>query len=49
VKSIREIGRQKIEERLNAIKNGDPLPNDILANVIQSFSNFFQALNLKLK
>jgi hypothetical protein len=38
VKYLREVGREKINERLNAIKNGEPLPSDILANVLESFS-----------
>jgi hypothetical protein len=38
VKWMREVGREKITERLNAIKNGDPLPDDILANVLKNFS-----------
>jgi hypothetical protein len=39
IKALREIGREKIMERLEAIKNGDPLPDDILASVLNNYSN----------
>jgi hypothetical protein len=38
VKWMRDVGRDKINERLSAIKKGDPVPDDILAIVLENFS-----------
>jgi hypothetical protein len=46
VKFLRDAGREKTNERLNAIKNGETLPNDILANVLRPFSKNNIFLNI---
>jgi hypothetical protein len=36
---MREIGRKKIIERVNAFKNNEHLPDDILTAILQNYSN----------
>ena len=35
VKAIRMIGRECIQKRINAIENGEQVPNDILTQIIR--------------
>ena len=41
VKHLREIGREKILERLKAIQNNEYVPDDILSNIMKNYSNSF--------
>ena len=38
VRYLRQVGREQILNRLNAIKNGDYLPNDILTTILNTHS-----------
>ena len=40
IQHLREIGRNKIMERINAFKNNEHLPNDILTAILKSNSNY---------
>lgn len=40
VQNLREIGRNKILERINAFKNNEHLPDDILSAILKSNSNY---------
>lgn len=37
-KTIRNIGREKILERIKAFKNNEHVPDDILSNILKSYS-----------
>jgi hypothetical protein len=39
IRYLRRVGREQIVARINAIKNGDYLPNDILTSILKSHSN----------
>jgi hypothetical protein len=40
LKILRDNGKEKIMERVNLFKNKDSnLPNDILTNILESYSN----------
>lgn len=38
IQYLRKIGRQKLHERLEAIKNDENLPNDILTAILSNMS-----------
>ncbi len=38
---VRKIGKDKILERLNDLKNKDHVPNDILSSILNNWSKFF--------
>lgn len=40
VKYLRNVGKDIMMERVNAFKNNEHLPNDILTIVLSSFSKF---------
>ena len=40
VKYLRDTGRNKILERINAFKNNEHLPDDILTAILKSNSNY---------
>ena len=42
IRYLRQVGREQIVARINAIKNGDYLPNDILTTILNTHSNFKQ-------
>jgi hypothetical protein len=39
IEYIREMGRNKILERVNAFKNNEHMPDDILSNIMSNYSN----------
>lgn len=38
VKFIRKVGKDKLIERINAFKNNEHMPDDILSSILQSYS-----------
>ncbi len=38
IEYIRNVGKEKILERLNAIKNEEHIPTDILSTILKSWS-----------
>ena len=38
VRNIRRIGKEKIIERINAFKNNEHMPDDILSSILNSYS-----------
>ncbi len=40
IRYLRHQARDKIFERLNALQNGEALPDDILSNILKSYSTF---------
>jgi hypothetical protein len=41
IRYIRKLGKEKIVERINAYKNNEYMPDDILSSILASYSNFF--------
>lgn len=41
IKHLRNIGREKILERLKAVQNNEYVPDDILSNIMKNYSNLF--------
>lgn len=39
IEHIREMGRNKILERVNALKNNEHMPEDILSSILSNYSN----------
>ena len=39
IEYIREMGRNKILERVNAFKNNEHVPEDILSTILDNYSN----------
>ena len=39
IEYMRDLGRKKIIERVNAFKNNEHLPDDILTAILNSYSN----------
>ena len=39
IEYMRDLGRKKIIERVNAFKNNEHLPDDILTSILNSYSN----------
>ena len=39
IRHLRKIGRNKIIERINAYKNNEPIPDDILSTILAGYSN----------
>jgi hypothetical protein len=39
---IRDLGRNKILERVNAFKNNEHMPDDILSSILSDMSNGIQ-------
>ena len=39
IEYIRDLGRKKIIERVNAYKNNEHLPDDILTAILKNYSN----------
>ena len=40
IEHIREMGRNKILERVNAYKNNEHMPEDILSTILSNYSNY---------
>ena len=38
MKFLRSVGREKILERIKAIQNNEHVPDDILSNILKSYS-----------
>ena len=38
IRYLRQEARNKLKERLKALENGEPLPDDILSNILKSYS-----------
>ena len=48
VQAICKIGRECVQRRISAIKNGEPVPNDILTQIIKVTSEFIFFFGLKI-
>lgn len=42
IKYLRDMGRNKIIERVNAFKNNEHMPDDILSSILSDMSNGIQ-------
>ena len=42
IKYLRDMGRNKILERVNAFKNNEHMPDDILSSILSDMSNGIQ-------
>jgi hypothetical protein len=49
IRYIRKLGKDKIVERINAYKNNEYMPDDILSSILASYSNFFFSRILEKK
>jgi hypothetical protein len=38
IRNLRQIGREKILERIKAFQNNEHMPNDIISNILKSCS-----------
>jgi hypothetical protein len=45
IRHIRKVGREKIVERINAFKNNEHMPNDILSAILTSYSKSNEIFN----
>lgn len=41
IRYLRKLGRDRIQERINAFKNNEHMPDDILSSILNSFSKLF--------
>ena len=48
IKYLRDMGRNKILERVNAFKNNEHMPDDILSSILSDMSNDIQNNNKNL-
>jgi cholesterol 24(S)-hydroxylase len=48
IRYLRETGRQQLQKRLEMIKNGEELPNDILTNILKSHGELIYLFKFKL-
>ena len=45
---LREIGQKKILERIDAFKNNEHLPDDILSAILKSNSNYKKSYHINV-
>ena len=49
IRNIRQIGRNRILERLNAFKNNEHIPDDILSSILANYSIYNIKSNINSK
>ena len=45
-RAVRKLGRKCIQERIDAIRNGEEVPNDILSNILRITSELMMIVSI---